>query len=97
MSSAPPTPVTGSTPPPTCCHTTKGDIWVTTTTDAGSRISQLAVTNTGPALSRADLASIFEPFRRLIDRTSHEGVGPDLAFPSPSHHPGQESPPPDAW
>jgi len=55
------------------------------------------VTNTGPALSRADLASIFEPFRRLIDRTSHEGVGPDLAFPSPSHHPGQESPPPDAW
>jgi len=106
-------------------NTTNGDIWVTTTTDAGSRISRLAVTNTGPALSRADLASIFEPFRRLNDRTSHEGFGLGLTiadsiaaihgasltahprsegglaitvtFPSPSHHPGQESPPPDAW
>ena len=40
---------------------------------AGS--SQLTVANTGPVISPADAGRIFQPFQRLSDRTSHDGLG----------------------
>jgi signal transduction histidine kinase len=55
-----------------------GDIWISTRTTAGS--SQLTVTNTGPVISPADTARIFQPFQRLSERTSHEGFGLGLAI-----------------
>jgi signal transduction histidine kinase len=55
-----------------------GDIWVSTRTAAGS--SQLTVANTGPVITPADAARIFQPFQRLSDRTSHDGFGLGLAI-----------------
>jgi signal transduction histidine kinase len=55
-----------------------GDIWISTHTTAGC--SQLTVANTGPVISPADAGRIFEPFRRLSDRTSHDGFGLGLAI-----------------
>jgi signal transduction histidine kinase len=55
-----------------------GDIWVSTGAAAGS--SQLTVANTGPVVSPADADRIFQPFQRLSDRTSHDGVGLGLAI-----------------
>jgi signal transduction histidine kinase len=55
-----------------------GDIWIATRTTAGS--SQLTVANTGPVISPADVARIFQPFQRLSDRTSHDGFGLGLAI-----------------
>ena len=55
-----------------------GDIWVSTRAAAGS--SQLTVANTGPVISPADADRIFQPFQRLIDRTSHDGSGLGLAI-----------------
>lgn len=55
-----------------------GDIWVRTTTLAGS--SQLTVANTGPVVSPADAERIFQPFQRLKARTSHEGFGLGLTI-----------------
>jgi signal transduction histidine kinase len=55
-----------------------GDIWISTGTAAGS--SQLTVANTGPVISKADTARIFQPFERLNRRTSHDGFGLGLAI-----------------
>jgi signal transduction histidine kinase len=55
-----------------------GDIWISTSTAAGS--SQLTVANTGPVISPADADRIFQPFERLSDRTSHDGFGLGLAI-----------------
>ena len=55
-----------------------GDIWISTQTRAGR--SELTVTNTGPAVSPADVERIFQPFQRLSNRTSHEGFGLGLAI-----------------
>jgi signal transduction histidine kinase len=54
-----------------------GDIWISTRTVAGG--SELTVVNTGPVISTADVARIFEPFQRL-DRTPHDGSGLGLAI-----------------
>ena len=67
-------------------NTTNGDIWITThtsaetSTDTGTGTSHLSVINTGPHLSPADTATIFEPFHRLNDRTHHEGFGLGLTI-----------------
>ncbi len=55
-----------------------GDIWISTSTMAGS--SQLIVANTGPFISPADTRRIFQPFERLSDRTSQDGFGLGLAI-----------------
>ncbi len=55
-----------------------GDIWISTRTVAGS--SQLSVANTGPLISSAEADSVFRPFQRLNDRTSHEGFGLGLTI-----------------
>jgi signal transduction histidine kinase len=55
-----------------------GDIWIDTRTEGDS--SQLTVANTGPLISQADAARIFQPFQRLGDRTSHDGFGLGLAI-----------------
>jgi signal transduction histidine kinase len=55
-----------------------GSIWIGTRTVAGS--SQLTVANTGPVISPADAARVFQPFQRLSDRTSHDGSGLGLAI-----------------
>jgi signal transduction histidine kinase len=55
-----------------------GEIWVITGKDGGS--SRLTVTNTGAMINPADSEHIFEPFRRLSDRTTHEGFGLGLAI-----------------
>jgi signal transduction histidine kinase len=59
-------------------NTAAGDVWVSTCAIAGS--SQLTVANTGPVVSRADAERIFQPFRRLNDRASHEGSGLGLTI-----------------
>jgi signal transduction histidine kinase len=59
-------------------NTAAGEIWISTHTLAGS--SQLTVANTGPVVSAADAERIFQPFRRLSDRTSHDGFGLGLAI-----------------
>jgi signal transduction histidine kinase len=55
-----------------------GDIWISTRTAAGK--SHLTVANTGPVISPADADSLFQPFQRLDDRTSHEGFGLGLTI-----------------
>jgi len=55
-----------------------GDIWLSTRTAEGS--SELTVANTGPVVSPADTERLFQPFQRLNDRTSHDGVGLGLAI-----------------
>jgi signal transduction histidine kinase len=59
-------------------NTTEGDIWISTRTVAGN--SQLIVANTGPLLSPAEAERIFEPFRRLNERASHDGFGLGLTI-----------------
>jgi signal transduction histidine kinase len=56
----------------------RGDIWITTQTTATS--SQLTVANTGPLVSPADAARIFQPFQRLNHHTSQDGFGLGLAI-----------------
>jgi signal transduction histidine kinase len=55
-----------------------GDIWISTSTVAGS--SRLIVANTGPVISPADAGRIFRPFERLSHRTSQDGFGLGLAI-----------------
>ncbi|MDT5049736.1 MAG: hypothetical protein QOG75_5634, partial [Mycobacterium sp.] len=55
-----------------------GDIWISTSTIAGS--GHLAVVNTGPLISPAEAERIFQPFQRLGDRTSHDGFGLGLTI-----------------
>jgi len=52
--------------------------WISTRTVAGS--SQLSVANTGPLISTAEADSVFQPFQRLNDHTSHEGFGLGLTI-----------------
>jgi signal transduction histidine kinase len=55
-----------------------GDIWLATTTTDGQAV--MTVANTGPAVPPDNLDSLFEPFRRLHDRTSSDGFGLGLAL-----------------
>jgi signal transduction histidine kinase len=55
-----------------------GDIWIQTITLAEQ--CQLIIANTGPVIDLADVDRIFQPFQRLSDRTSHDGVGLGLAI-----------------
>ncbi|NMO50001.1 HAMP domain-containing histidine kinase [Actinoplanes sp. TBRC 11911] len=55
-----------------------GTVWVRTGTD-GLR-SVLTVDNTGPLLAPASVDKLFEPFRRLRDRTGDGGFGLGLAI-----------------
>lgn len=55
-----------------------GDIWVDTRTEAGS--ARLTVANTGATVGASDAERVFEPFRRIEDRTSHDGFGLGLAI-----------------
>jgi signal transduction histidine kinase len=55
-----------------------GDIWISTRTVPGS--SQLSVANTGSLISSAEADSVFQPFKRLSDRTSYEGFGLGLTI-----------------
>jgi signal transduction histidine kinase len=55
-----------------------GDIWISTRAVAGN--SELTVANTGPLISSEDAERIFEPFKRLNDRASHEGFGLGLTI-----------------
>jgi signal transduction histidine kinase len=55
-----------------------GDIWISTRTVAGK--SHLNVANTGPLISPPDAERIFQPFQRLNNLTSHEGVGLGLTI-----------------
>jgi signal transduction histidine kinase len=55
-----------------------GDIWITACTAGGT--SQLTVANTGLLISSADVDRIFQPFERLVERTSHDGFGLGLAI-----------------
>jgi signal transduction histidine kinase len=55
-----------------------GDVWVTTAT-AGDR-AELTVANTGPVIAAEAVDGLFEPFRRLHDRTGDGGFGLGLAI-----------------
>jgi signal transduction histidine kinase len=55
-----------------------GEIWISTSTEAGT--SQLTVANTGPPISSADADRIFQPFQRLDERASHDGFGLGLTI-----------------
>jgi signal transduction histidine kinase len=55
-----------------------GEIWISTRTTAGT--SQLTVANTGPIITPADADRLFQPFQRLVDRTSHDGFGLGLTI-----------------
>jgi signal transduction histidine kinase len=55
-----------------------GDVWVSTSEAAGS--GELTVANTGLVISPADADRIFQPFQRLHDRRSHDGVGLGLTI-----------------
>jgi signal transduction histidine kinase len=55
-----------------------GDLWLTTSTVDGR--GTLVVTNTGPLVAADAVDSLFEPFRRLHDRTSRDGFGLGLAI-----------------
>jgi signal transduction histidine kinase len=55
-----------------------GEIWIRTDTDAGS--CHLTVANTGPLISPVDVDRIFQPFQRIGDRTSDDGVGLGLTI-----------------
>jgi signal transduction histidine kinase len=55
-----------------------GDIWIRTQTVAES--SELCVANTGPLISSAEADSVFQPFQRLNDRTSHDSFGLGLTI-----------------
>jgi signal transduction histidine kinase len=55
-----------------------GDIWLTTIT--GDNQARLDIANTGPLISHADVDGLFEPFRRLTDRTTADGFGLGLAL-----------------
>jgi signal transduction histidine kinase len=59
-----------------------GEVTVLTSTVDGAvgRYAQLVVANTGPVIEPATVAGLFEPFRRLQDRTASDGVGLGLAI-----------------
>jgi signal transduction histidine kinase len=53
---------------------------VTVLTSTVDSQAQLVVANTGPVIEPATVAGLFEPFRRLHDRTATDGVGLGLAI-----------------
>jgi signal transduction histidine kinase len=55
-----------------------GEVTVLASTVDGH--AQLVVANTGPVIDPATVAGLFEPFRRLQDRTASDGVGLGLAI-----------------
>jgi signal transduction histidine kinase len=55
-----------------------GDLWLTTVTVDGQ--ATLVVANTGPVVAGPALGVLFEPFRRLQDRTTSDGFGLGLAI-----------------
>ncbi len=55
-----------------------GRLWLRTGTRAGR--AWLEVANTGPAIPPEEVAGLFEPFRRLHERTGADGVGLGLAL-----------------
>ena len=58
----------------------EGAVWVTTTTAGGRAL--LTVDNTGPVVAPDAMALLFEPFRRLRERTGAGGFGLGLAIVS---------------
>ena len=56
----------------------RGDIWISTHTDAGESI--LTIANTGPLIEPEDAERIFQPFQRLDDRAARDGFGLGLAL-----------------
>jgi signal transduction histidine kinase len=59
-------------------NTPGGTIWLTTSTADGH--ATLVVANTGPDIAPDTVDELFEPFRRLHDRSSDEGFGLGLAI-----------------
>jgi signal transduction histidine kinase len=57
-----------------------GDVWLTTSATDG-RVT-LVVKNTGPTIAADQIDGLFEPFRRLHDRTTRDGFGLGLAIVS---------------
>jgi signal transduction histidine kinase len=55
-----------------------GAVWISTTTTGG--LALLTVDNTGPDVEPAAAVTLFEPFRRLRDRTGDGGFGLGLAI-----------------
>lgn len=55
-----------------------GSVWLTTSTVDGRAV--LTVTNTGPVVPADAVEGLFEPFRRLRDRTGDGGAGLGLAI-----------------
>jgi signal transduction histidine kinase len=55
-----------------------GTVWVRTGTDGAQSV--LTVDNTGPLITPASVDKLFEPFRRLQDRTGDGGFGLGLAI-----------------
>ncbi|GAA0384518.1 two-component sensor histidine kinase [Acrocarpospora corrugata] len=55
-----------------------GEVWVSTERHEGR--ATLTVANTGPVIDAAVVPGLFEPFRRLRDRTSADGHGLGLAI-----------------
>jgi signal transduction histidine kinase len=55
-----------------------GDVWVTTGIVDGK--PTLTVANTGPSIPPDRVSQLFEPFRRLHDRTSRDGFGLGLTI-----------------
>jgi signal transduction histidine kinase len=53
-------------------------VWLTTST-AGGRV-RLAVANTGPVVAPDAVGAMFQPFRRLHERTHTDGFGLGLAI-----------------
>jgi signal transduction histidine kinase len=55
-----------------------GDVWVSTSA-AGAQVA-LTVENTGPPVAADAVGTLFEPFRRLHERTGDDGFGLGLAI-----------------
>ena len=55
-----------------------GDVWLSTGTVGGRAV--LTVGNTGPVIAAESVEGLFEPFRRLRDRTGDGGFGLGLAI-----------------
>ena len=55
-----------------------GDVWISTATVDGRAV--LTVGNTGPVVAPEAVAELFEPFRRLRERTDDGGFGLGLAI-----------------
>lgn len=55
-----------------------GDVWLSTSTHDDR--ARLEVANTGPHIDPTDVDALFQPFRRLTDRTGRDGFGLGLAI-----------------